>query len=66
MRGGARPGAGRTPLPPDARRVRVDFNLSPLTLAELERLRLPGEPRSRAIERLVALASQRDDPADRP
>jgi hypothetical protein len=45
--------------------VRVDLNLSPLTLEGLDRLRLPGEPVSRTVERLVALACQRDDPADR-
>jgi hypothetical protein len=61
-----RPGAGRPSIPSEERRVHLTIRVAPITVEELARLALPGESTARTIERLVALASQRDDPADRP
>ena len=61
-----RPGAGRPPIPTEERRVHLTLRLAPITVEEIARLALPGESTARTIERLVALACQRDDPAARP
>lgn len=57
-----RPGrsAGRPPLAPGERRVRVDLRLPPETVAALDALALDaGETRTGMVERLVAQARRR-------
>lgn len=52
--------AGRPPLPPEERRVRIDITLAPATIEALDALAAErGASRSAMIERLVEVAHRR-------
>ena len=55
------PPAGRPPLAPGARRVRVDFRLDPATVTALDEIATrDGETRTEVVERLILTEWERE------
>ena len=52
-RGGARPGSGRPPLPPELRRVRIMISVLPATAATFRKLREAGKLTTRDLGGMI-------------
>lgn len=58
-KGGARPGAGRKPLPPDKKRVPICFSVTPETKRRMQILRAQGEKVSALFEHIIGVVWER-------